>query len=284
MLREPELKEKLQAFSRDKFLPSGKEDWQEIIPAMLKYIGTTDPHLRDDLIYSAFDAWIVRHKALPRDQLRSLLPIILDEQHLLCRLGEQDTDSVFTRAFSVLALPLLLISHRSQSLFSAAEIQQIKETLLYYLENEKDRRGFVQEKGWAHAIAHAADALDDLAQCGEMNRSNLVEMLDAIRKAVCCESTYYAHLEDERMVTAVIAVLERHLLSDAEINQWLEGFSDLVLAVNSAPEKLIIRANAKNFLQSLYFRLQWGPMKDRFNTTIDHILQRINPFARYVGN
>ncbi|WKL05120.1 DUF2785 domain-containing protein [Paenibacillus amylolyticus] len=30
---------------------------------------------------------------------------------------------------------------------------------------ERDYRGYDEEKGWAHAIAHAADVLDDLAQC-----------------------------------------------------------------------------------------------------------------------
>jgi hypothetical protein len=250
---------------------------------MLEYIGTTDSDLRDDLIYSAFATWILRHKAIGEEQLRNLLPIILDERHLLYKLGEQDTDSVFTRSFSILILPLLLITHRSNRLFPVSDIYQIKERLLYYLENEKDRRGFVREKGWAHAIAHAADALDDLAQCAEMNKSDLVEILEAIRKAVCIDSECYVHSEDERMVTAVIAVFRRELLSDVEITQWVEGFSDLVLIVNSTPEKHIIRTNAKNFLQSLYFRLQWEQITNKFETSINRSLQRINPFARYEG-
>lgn len=283
MLNELELKTKLQGYAQNKFLPLENDDLSEIIPDMLKYIGSVDSYLRDDLIYSAFATWILHHNLIGQEQLHNLLPIILDERHMHYNIGEQNTDSVFTRSFSMLVLPLLLITHRSRPLFSASEINLIKEQLLYYLENEKDRRGFVHGKGWAHAIAHAADALDDLAQCAEMNKPDLVEILEAIRKVVCIESECYTHSEDERMVTAVIAVLKRELLSDLEVTQWIGGFSDMVSTVNSTPGKHIIRANVKNFLQSLYFRLQWEQMPNKFDTSISQGLQRINPFARYEG-
>ncbi len=284
MLSEIELKEKLQAFAQNKFRPPEKEDLSEIIPAMLDHIGSTDSYLRDDLIYSAFAAWILRYNAINPEQLRNLLPIILDERHLLYKIGEQDTDSVFTRSFSILVLPLLLITHRTRPLFSAPEIHRIKEQLLCYLENEKDRRGFVREKGWAHAIAHAADALDDLAQCAEINKTDLAEVLEAIRNVICIENVCYIHLEDERMVTAVIAVLRRNLLADVEINQWIEGFFAPILTTRSGPEKLVIRVNVKNFLQSLYFRLQWEEMTNQFDIPINQTLRKINPFARHEGS
>ncbi len=284
MLNETELKEKLHALAQNEFQLSTRENLSELIPAMLNHIGSTDSYLRDELIYSAFGTWILRYNALSPEQLRSLLPIILDEQHMLYKIGEQDTDSVFTRSFSVLVLPLLLITHRSQPLFSTPEIDQIKKQLLYYLENEKDRRGYVRDKGWAHAIAHAADALDDLAQCTEMNRLELVEVLGAIRKVICVESICYVHLEDERMVTAVIAILRRNLVAGVEITQWIEGFSDLALAVKSSPERHIIRANVKNFMQSLYFRLQWEGMINNLDAPINQTLRKINPFARQEGS
>lgn len=283
-LSEKELKEKLQALAQNGFRPTEKESLSELIPAMLNHIGSTDGYLRDELIYSAFGTWILRYNVLSSKQLCDLLPVILDEKHMLYKLGEQDTDSVFTRSFSILVLPLLLITHRAHPLFSAPEINRIKEKLFYYLENEKDRRGFVREKGWAHAIAHAADALDDLAQCAEMNKTNLAEILEAIRKVICVESTCYTHSEDERMVTAVLAVFGRNLLSEVEMNQWVEGFFDTVSTINEVPEKHILRTNAKNFLQSLYFRLQWERMPIKLDTAISQTLRRINPFAKQEGS
>ncbi len=284
MLKETELKEKLQTLAQNEFHPSEKEHLAELIPAMLNYIGTTDSYLRDELIYSAFGTWILHHKVLSPEQLRSLLPIILDKHHMLYKIGEQDTDSVFTRSFSILVLPLLLMTHRSDTLFSASEINHIKEQLLYYLENEKDCRGFVPEKGWAHAIAHAADTLDDLAQCTEINTLELVEILEAIRKVVCVESVCYVHLEDERMVNAVISILRRNLVADVEIIQWIEGFYDQAVAITSGSETHSISVNVKNFLQSLYFRLLWEGMINNLDAPIHQTLRKINPFARQAGS
>ncbi len=280
MLNEAQLKERLQIFAENKFCPPENQDLSEIIPAMMCHIGSPDGYLRDELIYSAFATWILHYNAIDPEQLRSLLPIVLDEQHLLYKVGEQNMDSVFTRSFSVLLVPLLLITHRTHPFLSRPEIYQIKEKLLYYLRNEKDRRGFVSGKGWAHAIAHAADALDDLVQCSELNKSDLAEILEVVYDMVCVKDIGYTYLEDERIVTAVIAILKWQLFSNAEITQWIQGFADRTLTATAGPERSVIRANVKNFLQSLYFRLEWELVPNKFKAAIDETLQIINPFRK----
>lgn len=283
MLNEIQLKEKLQVFVDNKFRLSKDDDLSEIIPDMLNLIGSTDSYLRGDLIYSAFGTWILGYNAIGQEQLREILPKILNEQHMLYNIGEQNTDSVFTRSFSILLLPLILITHRSHPFLTVPEIQQIKEKLLYYLGNEKDLRGFVSEKGWAHSIAHAADALDDLAQCSELGKTDLAEILKVICNVICIQDTVYIHGEDERIVTAVIAIIKRELLTDTEITRWIQNFADYALSIKSVPERQFIRANVKCFLQSLYFRLQWEQVANKFDTPIDQTLQKINPFIKPEG-
>jgi hypothetical protein len=283
MLNEIQLKEKVQVLAQNNFILAENDDIAEIIPDMLNHIGSTDGYLRDELIYSAFGTWILEHNAINPEQLRGILSKILDEQHMLYNIGEENTDSVFRRSFSVLLLPLLLIAHRSQSFLKAPEIQQIKEKLLYFLGNEKDRRGFVSGKGWAHSIAHAADALDDLAQCSELSKTDLAEILEAIRNVICINDFGYIHGEDERNVTAVIAIFKRELLSEMEIAQWIQSFADNMLSVKSMPEIHILRSNIKNFLQSLFFRLQWEQMTNKFDTPINQALKMINPFIKHEG-
>jgi hypothetical protein len=283
MLNELQLKEKLQVFADNGFRISQDDDLSEIIPDMLNHIGSTDSYLRDDLIYSAFGTWILKYNAIDQEQLRRILPKILNEQHMLYNIGEKNTDSVFRRSFSILLLPLILITHRSQPFLAAPEIQQIKQKLLYFLGNEKDLRGFVNEKGWAHSIAHAADALDDLAQCSELSKTDLAEILEAIHNVICIKDTGYIYGEDERIVTAVIAIFKRELLSEIEIAQWIQSFADNMPSIKSMPEKHIIRSNVKNFLQSLYFRLQWEQVTNKFDTPINQVLQKINPFTKHEG-
>jgi hypothetical protein len=283
MLNEIQLKEKLQVFAENEFHLSENDELSEIIPDMLNHIGSTDGYLRDDLIYSAFDTWILEFNAINPELLRGILLEILNEQHMLYNIGEQNTDSVFRRSFSVLLLPLLLGAHLSQPYLTSPEIQQIKEKLLYFVANEKDRRGFVSGKGWAHSIAHAADALDKLALCSELNKIDLAEILEAIHYVICTKDIGYLHGEDERNVTAVITIIKRELLSEIEITQWIQSFAEDMLSVKSLPEKHIIRSNVKSFLQSLYFRLQWEKVTNDFNAPITQALKKINPFIKPEG-
>ena len=283
MINELELKERLQAIEQNQFHPSAEDDVSELIPAMLHHIGSTDGNLRDKLIYSSFSSWILNDNAVDHEQLRKILSVITDEQHILYKIGEQNTDSVFTRAFSVLIIPLLLISNRAKPFITTSEIYEIKRQLLIYLENEKDLRGHVDGKGWAHSIAHAMDAVDDLVQCGELNKSDLEEILEAIQKVVCLQEMVYTHGEDERIVTPVIAIIKRGLLSDDEISKWIKKFSEITLTIKTWPEKLYIRSNVKNFLQSFYFRLHWELETNRFEVSINQTLKKINPFVDQEG-
>ena len=279
-MSEAELKAKLQELEQREFRPAEGVDPAELIPAMLQYIGTTDSHLRDEFIYAAFCEWILDDELLAKEQLRTLLPVLLDDRHLLCGLGEKDTDSVFTRSFSVLVIPLLLTAHYTRGLFSADEINMVKQKLLYYLENERDRRGYVQGKGWAHTIAHTADALSDLVLCPETDRPIMLEILDAIRGVICVKDICYIHSEEERLVTAVIEVIKKRQVSEHDIIQWIQSFSVEALAVITFPERQMIRTNVKNFLQSLYFRLEWEELLNGFETAIDQTLRSISPFVK----
>jgi hypothetical protein len=280
MLSEIQLKQKLETLAKNEFRLSSNEELAMLIPAMILHIGATDSSLRDDLIYTAFSTWILNYAILNPEQLHSLLQQILGKQHMFHKIGEKNTDTIFQRSFSVLLLPLLLINHRSKPFLTPSEISQIKEKLFCYLSNEKDRRGFVNRKGWAHAIAHAADALDDLVQCTEIGENDLRKILGIIQTVISIEDMAYTYGEDERMVTVAIAIVKRKLLPDTEFIQWIQGFADLALIVKIKPQRILIRTNIKNFLQSLYFRLQWEQLTDNLNTPINQALHKINPFTK----
>lgn len=251
----------------------------ERIPAMLEHIGSLDAELRDDLIYSTFVDWIYRQRLIPPENLHLILSCILDEQHMFYHIGVKEKDGVFTRSFSVLLLPLLLAVHRDQPYLSAKEIDEIKTALFHFLSLEKDRRGFVEGKGWAHAVAHTADALDELAVCSEMKKRDLLEILQNIRSTVCDSRFAYVFGENERLSTAVLSILRRKLLSEEEINNWAQSFANFVINETGVPDKIVIRSNVQNFLQALYFRLLWANQIDPYKAVLEDTLHRINPFA-----
>ena len=227
---------------------------------MLPHLGSPDAELRDDLIYSTLASWIMSDK-FEEDDLKVLLRQLLTEEHLFFKLGEVDTDSVFMRSFSILIIPLILSWHRQRPFLMPYELREVKVKLLDYLEKEQDLRGFVldedeagEPKGWAHAIAHTADALDDLVRCKEMGSEELVEILNAIRQKAAESKLVFVHLEDERLVTPVIAVLGRKVLTPPDVQSWLAGFVPLAQQKEPFPDCYRQAQNVKNFLRSLYFR------------------------------
>ncbi|MCP4420857.1 MAG: DUF2785 domain-containing protein [Chloroflexi bacterium] len=224
---------------------------QEILP----HLGSADAELRDDLIYSTLATWILAGK-FEDDELKELLRQMLTEKHLFFKLGEAETDSVFMRSFSMLLIPLILIQQRKRPFLMPHELRDLKVKLLDYLEREQDLRGFVMEddKGWAHAVAHTADALDDLVQCEEMGNEELLEILAAIQHKAAEPKVVFVHAEDERLVTAVIAIFGRKLLKQPDVKVWFDGFVPLAQQKEPFPDCYRQAQNVKNFLRSLYFR------------------------------
>lgn len=236
---------------------------------MAAHIGSPDSELRDDLIYDILAHWI-EADLLDTGQLKQLLDICLDDSHLFYRIDESGTDAVFTRSFSALVIALIINAHRRHAFLTSDELHQARDETEDYLRRERDLRGFVDGKGWAHAAAHAADVLAELAQCPELSAAaDLRGLLAVVKMKV--ETDYYAyiHEEDERLATVVVRIMDCKVLDDREIVQWLDSFPATKRAVRY-PGDLYLRANVKSFFRSLYFRLSkvdgtapvTGPLKE----------------------
>ncbi|WNS42873.1 DUF2785 domain-containing protein [Paenibacillus sp. MMS20-IR301] len=240
---------------------------------MLLNIGSTDAELRDDLIYTTLSHWIPG-ESLTVDELQQLLPVILDDQHLQFKSGETATDSVFTRSFSLLVLPLLFTRHRQSPFLTSRQIHQIKDKVLDSILAERDYRGYDEDKGWAHAIAHGADVLDELAQCPELDYDDLVNILDVVQAKVTITERIYSDGEDERLVRPIISVLNRQLLSQAYVEQWIQGFGEAEKSPDFLPA-FRQRYNIKNFLKSLYFRVKYYKTDAGLCPVIENTLYKV---------
>lgn len=227
-------------------------DYELITEKMLVNIGVTDSELRDNLIYTTFSRLIVGGY-LTEQNLRNIFTTILDDQHIFYKIGEKDSDSVFTRSFSVLLIPLLLMCNKKQNFLGESELLLIKDEILRYLSIEKDFRGYVPGKGWAHAPAHVADALNELGKC-KLSSAIDLEILYAVKKTICTKETVFTNMEDERFVTAVVTILKENSFELEVIEKWLDTFFDWDKSELWDEEYKII-SNVKFFLGSLYFRL-----------------------------
>lgn len=264
---------------KERLLEVKENDYQapdhafELVLEMLEQIGSTDAELRDDLIYSTLANWILNGVLTPEELVR-IVPIILDDRHLFYQIGENGEDSVFTRSFSVLIVPLLLIAHRNHPFLTEEQVSTIKEAVFHYVLAEKDLRGFVGDKGWAHAIAHAADALDDLALCSELSNDDLMKILSLVQLKISAKERVFTDDEDERMVTAIISVWQRNMVSIEEISHWVRIFAEEEEG-GSEYEQRTQRINRKNFLRSLYFRLQFLGIEGMDRLPIEEVLRKL---------
>ncbi|WP_150271388.1 DUF2785 domain-containing protein [Paenibacillus tepidiphilus] len=265
------LKEKLYTIKENNY--QAPLDTFTLVQEMMNNIGSLDAELRDELIYTTLSHWIP-DGALTASELEQLLAIVLDPEHLLYKIGEADSDSVFTRSFSMLVLPLIIIKHREAPFLVSDQIHQIKESVFYNVREERDYRGYDEVKGWAHAVAHAADALDDLAQCSELGRDDLIAILGLAYDKMTITERVYSDGEDERMVNAIMSVLNRNILNQSEMEQWIERFGN----VEKSPDFLTAfrqKNNIKNFLKSLYFRIKFYQTTAALCPAIEQTLYKV---------
>ncbi|MBZ9622657.1 DUF2785 domain-containing protein [Clostridium sp. FP2] len=257
-------------------IPSGTDKY-ELALEMLENIGSIDPDLRDGLILELLSDMIVENY-LTNEEVKNILELSLSEKHLFYNINKTEDDSVFNRTFTLLVLDLILYRHNQSEdpLFTEEQIKRIYAEVIRYSRQEKDARGYVEIKGWAHSTAHTADVFSQIASCKETKKPELIEMLKAIKEKVCINHYAYTNCEDERLISAVTKIIERAILNDEEFINWIKSFENIKLT-GKYPEDHNITSNRKNFLSALYFRLKRRNEKKSFMDTIEQVLNNTTP-------
>lgn len=195
-------------------------------------------------------------------------------EHLVRGLGERDTDSVFLRTFSALILGLIVsedeIRRRKRAdgrepLLSAEQFHGWYEGAKQYVLGERDVRGYVGGKGWAHSIAHGADLLRDFAYhrfTAAADHTDILRILSA--RLTGNTEEMFLYNEDHRLARVAVTILLRGELSPAGYGQWLD---DLPARFGGRPwiefaagdrGKAVAWSNTLAFLRALYFVLHIG--------------------------
>jgi hypothetical protein len=281
----------LRGIVEDNFqLPENIEPFA-FLKALLPNLGSTDEELRDVLNYPIMNHIILdEHDQyhLAGAQLEELLLTSIDQDHLFYGIGESGTDSVFMRAFSCLMFPLLFIADTQKLAVSESVARCVLEALLTYARQERDWRGYVRGKGWAHSVAHLSDAFDDCSKNRYMTAADCEAILETL--------TYLAqlpeplcHEEDDRLAFVAYGIITRQAVKLTYIKKWIASLV-IARAEDSLVEEGVLvwyrAANAKNFLRGLYFLLAWSKVpaiaeqKAGLLAEIDQALQKLNSLPR----
>lgn len=244
---------------------------QALTSELLSYLGSVDPELREGPAYAILDAWIHRDYYSHTELWKMAVQLL---HSLTIGLGEQQSDTIFWRSFSLLILTEIVYHDLTHPTFSETEVRQVLEQALAYFEAEKDLRGYATQKGWMHAIAHAADLLWVLAQHRDVTPSDLSRIMDALAKKIIAPVAHvYLYGEEERLVRTVMGVLQRDMLTLPDLSTWLELLthprgriswnesfegpeSGKMMDVVRSEAETCARHNTKYFLCSLYFQLR----------------------------
>ncbi|WP_404456711.1 DUF2785 domain-containing protein [Oceanobacillus kapialis] len=254
-----------------------QDDVALLLPELLMHIGATDADLRDNLIFQTFIR-IINEDLLTNEQFRHILNTCLDEHHLFYRLGEKETNSVFTRSFSSLVIAALLTKDSEMELLSEDKLQEIFNRCISYLKLEQDTRGYVEEKGWAHSIAHGADVLVSLVNHPKSNEKNYTEILDVINDCLRKEAAYIDD-EDERLVFVVEALIEQGL-NETQLEQWvLDVFNDLEelhVKEGFSLRYFRVKFTISSFMKTCYFQLGYKEDGKIVRNTIQERLKELH--------
>ncbi|MFJ7405069.1 MULTISPECIES: DUF2785 domain-containing protein [unclassified Lysinibacillus] len=267
-----DIKEALQTFSsmtltaRQAFFEK-EGDW--LLKEMLTHIGSTDEKLRDHLIYRTFID-LLSDNLLNSQQLQYLFDTAIGEDYLYAKIGEQKEDSVFTRSFSALLVAGILAKDSELLILNETSLQSFFKKIGRYLLLEKDTRGHVEGKGWAHSIAHGADLAAMTIKHPKFDLQYAPSILHALKLATW-KDVVYVNDEEERFVNIIEALLARDYSEEA-LSEWVEQSFDkfeMHLVTQGYNESFFSgRTCTLNAMKTLYFALKMNNQAPKLQNTL----------------
>jgi len=182
---------------------------------------STDPSLRDSYGYETLAAWIYRNNLLTGEQLETLRRKLLPA--MISHIGESNNDTVFGRSFSALYMSILAAQDLRKPFLSATAFKETLDTALQCYAEEKDLRGYIPVKGWAHATAHVADLLKFLARSPKLSGEDQKKIIAAIAQRCRTVPSVFVWGEDARMAAALLSVVDRKDFDASPFETWFQA-------------------------------------------------------------
>ena len=255
----------------------------DLTAELTRMLGSTDPALRDGTAYPTLVTWVER--GVYDDLLSGLGDGMA--AGLRVGIGESGTDSVFRRSFSVLILAECIERDNGRPLLAGGKILEWGDRLTTWLLRERDLRGFVPGKGWAHAVAHGADVLGALAASEAMGRLELTVLLDVVADRLAARTDdRLVHGEDDRLAAATMAVLRRNVLGPEVVEPWLVRVAEsAVHSYDGTRDPFLVTGNVQAYLRALHLQLALAPYPPGHRAdlllALIALLKKVNP--HYLG-
>jgi hypothetical protein len=225
----------------------------EMTEDLTRMLGDPDPQVRDGIAFPTMATWI--DEGVYDDLLVGLGDGMC--HGLDIGLGEVDTDTVFRRSFSALILTECIDRTTTAALGGSDVVLRWGDRVMSWYSRERDLRGFVPGKGWAHAVAHGADALGALARSPVMGRLELTVILDVIADRLLMPTdAFFVCGEGDRLAHATMHLLRRDVLGIDVLEPWVARLATGAVGRGSVDRNpYLVAGNVQSYLRSLHLQL-----------------------------
>ena len=203
----------------------------------------------------AFDALshMLRAKQLSDETKRWLMVLLTDWMSARDMLG-------YRQPYAALVLSDVARADRIEAFLTEDELVKLLVEAQHWFINIQDYRGFSDDDGWRHAVAHGSDLLMQLALNPRIDAEGLKLIVSAVGVQVAPKGHFYVNGESERLARPILFAAARGALSETEWSDWLlkmatPADADKVFASEAG---LAWRHNVMGFLQALYMNVTIG--------------------------
>ncbi|HEX7715706.1 MAG TPA: DUF2785 domain-containing protein [Marmoricola sp.] len=225
----------------------------EMTEDLTRMLGDPDPEVRDGIAFPTMATWI--DEGVYDDLLVGLGDGMC--HGLDIGLGDVESDTVFRRSFSALILTECIDRTTTAALGGPNVVLRWGDRIMSWYSRERDLRGFVPGKGWAHAIAHGADALGALARSPVLGRLELTVILDVIADRLLTPTdAFFVCGEGDRLAFATMHLLRRDVLGIDVLEPWVARLAAGAVGRGSIHRNpYLVAGNVQSYLRSLHLQL-----------------------------
>ncbi|OKY25009.1 DUF2785 domain-containing protein [Thalassotalea sp. PP2-459] len=243
--------EELKSLKTNDFTIEEDKKRNNLAITLLNCLSHPDPKIRDEIVYQAYSTWL-RNMALDADTINTLL---LKLQTILA--SKSKDPNGFEQPFAALVLSEVVRVDRITPYMSEQERQTVVDVSTRFMSNISDYRGFNQQEGWRHNVAHTADIFLQLALNKQVTKAQHQQLLTAIKQQIAPINAFYTFGEPRRLAMPVVYIILQNKLSANEFANWLTSVTSPApfktwQNVYQSEEGLAKLHNTRSFIHNLY--------------------------------